>query len=215
MSVGTVCKMTPNYTYIAVPNSEIDVMSLLHKNVSKCEVMFDDGRRISADQRKKIYATLRDISQWSGYDPEYAKEIMKYEYISRTGVPYFSLRDTDMTTAREFLQFLIEFCVEQEIPTKDNLIDRSPDISRYIYCCLVFKKCCISGKKAELHHVDAVGMGRDRKEIAHLGYRVLPLSRAYHTEAHTIGQKSFDEKYKVYGIKLDKRLCEIWKVRGD
>ena len=48
-----------------------------------------------------------------------------------------------------------------------------------------------------------------------LGYRVLPLSRAYHTEAHTIGQKSFDEKYKVYGIKLDKRLCEIWKVRSD
>lgn len=215
MSVGTVCKMTPNYTYIAVPNSEIDVMSLLHKNVSKCEVMFDDGRRISADQRKKIYATLRDISQWSGYDPEYAKEIMKYEYISRTGVPYFSLRDTDMTTAREFLQFLIEFCVEQEIPTKDNLIDRSPDISRYIYCCLVFKKCCISGKKAELHHVDAVGRGRDRDKIIHLGYRVMPLSRAYHTEAHTIGQKTFDEKYKVYGIKLDKRLCEIWKVRSD
>lgn len=214
MSVGTVCKMTPNYTYIAVPNSEIDVMSLLHKNVSKCEVMFDDGRRISADQRKKIYATLRDISQWSGYDPEYAKEIMKYEYISRTGVPYFSLRDTDMTTAREFLQFLIEFCVEQEIPTKDNLIDRSPDISRYIYCCLVFKKCCISGKKAELHHVDAVGRGRDRDKIIHLGYRVMPLSRAYHTEAHTIGQKSFDEKYKVYGIKLDKRLCEIWNVKG-
>ena len=214
MSVGTVCKMTPNYTYIAVPNSEIDVMSLLHKNVSKCEVMFDDGRRISADQRKKIYATLRDISQWSGYDPEYAKEIMKYEYISRTGVPYFSLRDTDMTTAREFLQFLIEFCVEQEIPTKDNLIDRSPDISRYIYCCLVFKKCCISGKKAELHHVDAVGRGRDRDKIIHLGYRVMPLSRAYHTEAHTVGQKSFDEKYKVYGIKLDKRLCEIWNVKG-
>ena len=214
MSVGTVCKMTPNYTYIAVPNSEIDVMSLLHKNVSKCEVMFDDGRRISADQRKKIYATLRDISQWSGYDPEYAKEIMKYEYISRTGVPYFSLRDTDMTTAREFLQFLIEFCVEQEIPTKDNLIDRSPDISRYIYCCLVFKKCCISGKKAELHHVGAVGRGRDRDKIIHLGYRVMPLSRAYHTEAHTIGQKSFDEKYKVYGIKLDKRLCEIWNVKG-
>ena len=214
MSVGTVCKMTPNYTYIAVPNSEIDVMSLLHKNVSKCEVMFDDGRRISADQRKKIYATLRDISQWSGYDPEYAKEIMKYEYISRTGVPYFSLSNTDMTTAREFLQFLIEFCVEQEIPTKDNLIDRSPDISRYIYCCLVFKKCCISGNKAELHHVDAVGRGRDRDKIIHLGYRVMPLSRAYHTEAHTIGQKSFDEKYKVYGIKLDKRLCEIWNVKG-
>ncbi len=214
MTIGTVCKMTPNYTYIAVPNTEIDVMSMLRKNVSKCEVLFDDGRRISADQRKKIYATLRDISQWSGYDPEYAKEIMKYEYISRTGVPYFSLSTADMTTAKEFLQFLIEFCVEQDIPMLENPIDRSPDISRYIYCCLLHKKCCISGKKAELHHVDAVGTGRDRKEIVHLGYRVLPLSRAYHTEVHTIGQESFDEKYKVYGVKLDKALCEVWKVRS-
>ena len=140
--------------------------------------------------------------------------MMKYIYIERTGVPYFSLSNTDMTTAREFLQFLIEFCIEQDIPLAENPIDRAPDISRYIYCCLMFKRCCISGKKAELHHVDAVGMGRDRKEIVHLGYRVLPLSRAYHTEAHTIGQKSFDEKYKVYGIKLDKRLCEIWNVKG-
>ena len=205
--------MTPNYTYIAVPNSEIDVMSLLHKNVSKCEVMFDDGRRISADQRKNIYATLRDIAEFSGNLPEYEKEMMKYIYIERTGVPYFSLSNTDMTTAREFLQFLIEFCIEQDIPLAENPIDRAPDISRYIYCCLMFKKCCISGKKAELHHVDAVGMGRDRKEIVHLGYRVLPLSRAYHTEAHTIGQKTFDEKYKVYGIKLDKMLCEIWNVK--
>ena len=215
MSVGTVFKLSPNYTYIAVPNSEIDVMSLLHKNVSKFEVVFEDGRRISADQRKKIYATLRDIAEFSGNLPEYEKEMMKYIYIERTGVPYFSLSNTDMTTAREFLHFLIEFCIEQDIPLAENPIDRAPDISRYIYCCLMFKRCCISGKKAELHHVDAVGMGRARKEIVNLGYRVLPLSRAYHTEAHTIGQKSFDEKYKVYGIKLDKRLCEIWKVRSD
>ena len=119
-----------------------------------------------------------------------------------------------MTTAREFLEFLIEFCISEDIPTKDSLINVTPDISRYIYCCLLHKKCCISGKKAELHHVDAVGMGRDRKDIIHAGYRVMPLSRIYHTEAHTIGQKTFEDKYKVYGIKLTDELCDIWHIKG-
>lgn len=191
-----------------------DAREYVKKNITQCEIRLDDGRTISADQRKKIYALFRDISLWSGHEPDEVKALLKYEYIARTGAEYFSLSDTDMTTAREFLEFLIEFCISEDIPTKDSLINVTPDISRYIYCCLLHKKCCISGKKAELHHVDAVGMGRNRKDIIHAGYRVMPLSRIYHTEAHTIGQKTFEDKYKVYGIKLTDELCGIWKVKG-
>ncbi len=191
-----------------------NTLEYIRKNITECEIRLDDGRRISADQRKKIYALFRDISLWSGHEPDDVKALLKYEYIARTGAEYFSLSDTDMTTAREFLEFLIEFCISEDIPTKDSLINVTPDISRYIYCCLLHKKCCISGKKAELHHVDAVGMGRNRKDIIHAGYRVMPLSRIYHTEAHTIGQKTFEDKYKVYGIKLTDELCGIWKVKG-
>lgn len=191
-----------------------NTLEYIRKNITECEIRLDDGRRISSDQRKKIYALFRDISLWSGHEPDEVKALLKYEYIARTGAEYFSLSDTDMTTAREFLEFLIEFCISEDIPTKDSLINVTPDISRYIYCCLLHKKCCISGKKAELHHVDAVGMGRNRKDIIHAGYRVMPLSRIYHTEAHTIGQKTFEDKYKVYGIKLTDELCGIWKVKG-
>ncbi len=191
-----------------------NTLEYIRKNITECEIRLDDGRRISADQRKKIYALFRDISLWSGHEPDEVKALLKYEYIARTGAEYFSLSDTDMTTAREFLEFLIEFCISEDIPTRDSLINVTPDISRYIYCCLLHKKCCISGKKAELHHVDAVGMGRDRKDIIHAGYRVMPLSRIYHTEAHTIGQKTFEDKYKVYGIKLTDELCDIWHIKG-
>lgn len=191
-----------------------NTLEYIRKNITECEIRLDDGRRISADQRKKIYALFRDISLWSGHEPDEVKALLKYEYIARTGAEYFSLSDTDMTTAREFLEFLIEFCISENVPTKDSLINVTPDISRYIYCCLLHKKCCISGKKAELHHVDAVGMGRDRKDIIHAGYRVMPLSRIYHTEAHTIGQKTFEDKYKVYGIKLTDELCDIWHIKG-
>lgn len=183
------------------------------RQITGCEVRLDDGRQISADQRKKIYATLRDMSLWSGHTPDELKEIMKYDFIAKTGYEYFSLSDVDMTTANGFLNHLIEFCLEWDIPCGDNLIDRSPDIARYLYYCLVHKKCCISGKKAELHHVDAVGAGRNRKDIIHRGMRVLPLSREYHTEAHAIGRDTFCAKYHVFGIKLDKDLCNIWKVK--
>lgn len=191
-----------------------DTFGFIKKKITQCEIRLDDGRRISADQRKKIYATMRDIAEYTGHPPDEVKEIMKYTYIEKTGCEEFSLSDVDMTTANLFLEFLIEWCVEWDIPCKDNLLERSPDIARYLYHCLIHKKCCITGKKAELHHVDAVGSRGNRKEIVHLGMRVLPLCRVMHTEVHTIGQKSFDEKYHVLGIKLDEELCRIWRVKS-
>lgn len=184
------------------------------REITECELIMRDGRHISSNQRKKIYATMRDISLFTGHEPEEIKAIMKYDFISKTGSQYFSLSDTDMTTANEFLEFLIEFCIEWDIPTMDNLITRAPDIYRYVYACLMHKKCCITRRKAELHHVDHVGAGRNRKEITNAGMRAMPLTRKLHTEVHTIGQKSFEEKYHVYGIKMDSELCKVWNVKG-
>lgn len=179
------------------------------RQITDCEIRLDDGRTISAQQRKHVYATLRDISDYTGYTPEQVKTLWKYDFISRTGCDYFSLSDVDMTTANEFLNYLIDFCLEHDIPTLDSLLERSPDIARYIYWCLIHKKCCITQKKAQLHHVDAVGAGRDRKDIIHEGMRVLPLHWELHAEAHSIGKESFDKKYHVFGIKADKEICKI------
>lgn len=186
---------------------------LVRQQIAECEIRLDDGRQISTDQRKKIYATFRDISVYTGHTPDEVKALMKYEYIARTGSAYFSLSNTDMTTANGFLSFLVDFCLENDIPCSDSLLERSPDVARYLYKCLAEKKCCITGKKAELHHVDAVGRGRDRRDIIHLGMRVLPLTRRLHTEAHNMGNTAFCAKYHVFGIKLDRDLCRIWRVK--
>lgn len=187
---------------------------LVKKHISKCEIRLLDGRTISVDQRKKIYATMRDISIWSGHVPDEIKALMKYDFIAKTGCEYFSLSDCSVTTANEFLSFLIEFCIELDIPTLDSLLDRSPDVARYLYCCLANKKCALCGGKAELHHVDAIGSGRDRKEIIHKGMRVLSLCRKHHAEIHTIGKDTFFDKYHLFGIKLDDYLCQVLKVKG-
>ena len=197
---------------IVAPFSDGQVLN--KRQITGCEIRLDDGRTISADQRKKIYATMRDIADYTGYSPDEYKAVAKYNFIAKTGCDYFSLSDVDMTTANEFLSFLIEFCLEWDIPTQESLLDRSPDTSRYLYACLANKRCCICGKKSELHHSDHVGAGRNRKEIMHSGMRAEALCRIHHTEAHTVGQKTFDGKYHLYGIKLDRHLCETLKVRG-
>ena len=42
-------------------------------NARTVEVRIDDGRSITSDQRRKIYATLRDIADWIGDMPDSVK----------------------------------------------------------------------------------------------------------------------------------------------
>lgn len=179
---------------------------LLLKQAELIEIRVTDGREISADQRKKIYAILRDISDWSGYTPDETKQVMKYSYIVATGEDEFSLSDTDMTTARGFISFLIEFCFVNSVPTKDTLLNLTDDTGKYLYMCLEHRKCAVCNKHAEVHHVNRIGMGRDREHIVHVGLKAIALCREHHNEAHAHERQLFGN-YFVYGIKLNEHLC--------
>ncbi|MGV3043490.1 putative HNHc nuclease, partial [Staphylococcus rostri] len=65
----------------------------------------------------------------------------------------------------------------------------------------------------DLAHLEAVGRGRDRTKINHYGNKVLALCRDHHTEQHTIGIKSFNEKYHLQDswVKVDDRLNKMLK----
>ena len=196
---------------LVVPFSDSEFLQT--HDVTECSVRVEDGRRISAIQRRKIYALLRDIADWTGYEPQELKELMKYDFLSQCedGTRYFSLSDADMTTARNFITYLIEFCVVNAVPCKVSLLQQCEDIERYVYACVAHRRCAICGQKAEIHEVERVGMGRDRRKIHHLGQLVEPLCRQHHAEVDQLGQKSFDEKYHLQGIRLDATLCKILK----
>jgi hypothetical protein len=84
------------------------------------------------------------------------------------------------------------------------------DIQDYVYQCLINKKCAVCGKRADLHHIDAVGMGNDRTEVSHLGREVMSLCRVHHTEMHTIGKADFFQKYHFNsGVLADKTILKI------
>lgn len=183
-------------------------------NAKTVEVRIDDGRSITNDQRRKIYATMRDIADWSGDIPDSIKAFFKWTFCGDNQHEDFSLSDVDRETASEFLTYLIDFCIQNGVPCSDPLWDRCEDIERYMYACVMTRTCCITGKKnAQIHHVDRIGMGRNRETICQVGMRVVPLSADLHTMIHISGgEKEFYEKHHIEPIALTEKMCEFLRL---
>ena len=184
---------------IRIPDKKIGEF-LSQKCIKKAEMRFDDGRTISIEQRKKAYATIRDIADYTGYLPEEQKEWLKYLYIQKTGDDYISLSDCSMDQAREFINVILEYAIESGIQLSEQAINRTDDIGKYLYFCIKHKKCAICGQDGEIHHEDAIGMGNDRKTIDDSNHKKICLCRKHHTIAHQMGVERFTKMYKVYGI---------------
>ena len=183
------------------------VRTVRDRHITDVELRLDDGRQITVKQRKKIYATLNDIAVFLGYLPEEMKEVMKYHYVTSTGKAeylsgdrIFSFADCSVETAREFISFILEFALEYSVPLSEQGISRADDTDKYLYACLKHKKCCVCGRTGELHHVDTIGMGNNRRKTDDTRHRKMCLCRTHHTIAHQRGMSAFEKMYMVYGI---------------
>ena len=129
----------------------------LLRQYKKVEVGFCDGRTLSPEQRRKIYAIFGEIADWIGDEKESVKEQMKWEFVlnrmDKMRKRMFSLSDVDMNTASDFITFLIDFMLEHDIPSRIPLIELCDDVGKYVYACLMNKRCCVCGKHGELHHL--------------------------------------------------------------
>jgi hypothetical protein len=185
------------------------------------EIILPDGRRISPEQRRHCYILISEIAEFiEGYRTaetiEDTKRMLKLEFMVRRMEDIerrmFSLSDTSMTVAREFITFLIDFIIRHDIPTKVSLLEHCEDVGRYVYSSMVNKKCCICGKPADLHHVQSVGSQGYRDKINHIGLEALPLCREHHTESHAKGQIEFIKQYHLEPIKIDAKISKIYKL---
>ena len=182
-----------------------NVLSKLNKD-HDVELVLRDKRLIRADQRKKIYATIRDISIATGNSEEFLKDYFKVKYCFMKGEQYFSLSNCSVTTAREFLNYIMEYVIAEGVPLQALGLDRTDDIDYYLYCCLKYRKCAITGSSnADIHHVEGsrVGMGRNRQQLNHSNLELIALSREWHNRVHQQGEYKIFQDYKIYGIKLD------------
>ena len=196
-----------------------DWVTMTKREYKTCLVQMVDNRPLSEKQRKCCYALLRAISEYTGQGMDPTKEWMKIKFLAddleQTADKIFSLSNAPMSLVCAFQRYLIRFILEWDIPTNFSLLEMVDDVQDYVYSCLINKKCCICGQHSDLHHVDRVGMGRNRHEIIHEGMEALPLCRGHHNEAHSMVDAEFFEKYHLPGgIILDRTLCRLYGLKA-
>lgn len=188
------------------------------REYKEVDIQLIDSRPLSDKQRRNCYAMIREIAEWSGYEADEVKQHLKRKFwcgeLLEMADTLFSLSNAPMSIVAAFQSWLARFIVRNDVPTKRPMLEYVDDIDEYVYACLIAKKCPICGKKADLHHYENIGMGRDRNTIIHEGMEVLPLCREHHTEVHTIGRDTFMKKYHLYGgIIADKTICKIYGLK--
>lgn len=151
-------------------------------------IKFWDSRRITNEQRKKIFATCKDIADYLG-DP---RELVRYDMISAyadaVGIEFFSLSDCSLETARELINYIMDYVIEHDIPLTGQGVDRTDDINRYLYMCIKKPICCCCGKQGVVY-----SLSNGNK---------ISLCVSHYDEAKLKGMQEFERLYKVYPIKI-------------
>lgn len=216
MNKGKIIEVEENG--MAIIEAPIDISKYIKQNTKECYVEYIDSRPLSHEQRKMCYALINAISEWSGSSVQDIKEAFKLEFwaskVETIGDKIFSLSNAPMSLVADFQRFLIGFILENNVPVKRPLLEYVDDINHYVYMCLIHKKCVVCGKKADLHHIDTIGMGNDRAEVRHEGREAISLCREHHNEMHAKGKADFFEKYHLNsGVKIDKTILKIYGLR--
>lgn len=178
------------------------------------EIRIADPRKISNEQRAKIYAMLGDIDEAVGnYLPELTKKQLKRQFCADTLNEWFSLSDCSLELAKEFIDYLIQFCLAEDIPWGTRTMDLFQGDYSLCYLGLKRRQCCICREPADIAHITSVGR-TSRKKISHVGKYVMPLCRTHHIEQHTIGIKEFMKIHHIKGVRVDQEIAEMLKL-GD
>ena len=151
----------------------------------ECEVIITDPYKITDKQRRKIFALMNDIEAHTGQPQDYMRNVFQeyvrvlYAYENR-----ISLTDCSRKVAGQIIDIAIEWIFENDIPLRYKTSDLIKNDRTFLYMATINRKCVICGKHAELAHYQAVGRGRNRRKIEHIGNKVLALCQII-TESST------------------------------
>ena len=199
-------------TGVELEQSHIDLLENGYSLIAEVEV--PDNKKLSIEQRKKIFALCRDIELHWGEPVESLRKRFQSELEIMNGYDEISLRDCSMRVARELIELIIAFMFHHQIPMRVETSKLLSGDKSMLYWATVNRNCVLCGESnADLAHHYAIGRGANRKKMQHYDYEVLALCRFHHQEQHNIGVKSFDEKYILQDswIKVDDRLNAMLK----
>lgn len=180
--------------------SEKDKLRLDNGIPISVEVEKRDTRIISEKQRKKIYAMCRDIEFYTGTPSEYLINIFKNQ------IKFLNMKDEEISLsncsrkiANDMIDIIIQFIFTENIPMNHATSDLMKQDNYFLYLSTISRKCVICGKpNSDLAHMEAIGRGRNRKEMEHYGNKVLALCREHHNLQHEIGISRFNDIYHLH-----------------
>lgn len=194
-----------------------DTHRYITRQYDEVQVGLADGRTITPQQRRKAYALLGEIVAWSGGELEQIKDVTKHDFVrdhlQGLQKELFSLSNCDVTTAKEYITYLVGFIVEWGVPTHVPLVEYCEDVQKYVYQCLMHKRCAVCGKPCDLHHWTRLGMGVNRKMVVHEGMSVEPLCREHHQECHRMAQNDFDLLHHIEPVTATKEICRKYGLK--
>lgn len=198
--------------YDELTDEEIDRHKIGDRLFAMVELFDPDS--ITNDQRDHIFALCGDLAEYTGYPVEGWYELMKLKFMHHEmldELPSVAVNRMTKTMASKFIEFIIIYCIQNDIPFRKDQFYLPRESSNYIYWATMNRMCVICGEKhAQIAHYEAVGMGRDRRRIDHTKHHVLALCDFHHKEQHNIGWPEFMKKYLVKPIKL--KLKELKRL---
>lgn len=178
------------------------------------DVSITDPYKITDKQRRKVFALVNDIEAHTGQPRDWLREMFQDYVTFLNGYDKrISLSDCTRKQAGELIDVIIEWIFENDIPLRFKTSDLIKNDRTFLYMATINRKCVICGKHAELAHYQAVGRGRNRRNIEHFGNKVLALCHSHHQEQHTIGMNSFNNKYHLTDswVDVDDKLNRMLK----
>ncbi|MCP9357971.1 hypothetical protein KBX49_07650 [Liquorilactobacillus satsumensis] len=176
------------------------------------ELLVPDNRRISPDQRKKIWALLNDMCDYTGDVPEEWEKRFKFKTHLDLGIKPFSLSDCSMTVANYMILEILDFMFQEDIPFKTKTWDSIPNYFPKQMLAIRQRQCVICGKHADIAHYQAVGSGRNRNKINHVGMHIMTLCREHHQIQHKLGIMTFCQEYHIRPIKVTEEIARQLKL---
>jgi hypothetical protein len=206
--MSTIKKINNVYVVTDISLKMVDEMLLNEGQELKIDIKVIDNRKISSAQRKFIFSLCNEISYHTGDDKEWTRLLVQQYNANLRGIDVLSLSDCSVDYATGLIETIITFCIEKEYPFSKKLIDehKYKFTSQQTYAMCLKRVCAICGARADIHHVDHIGMGYNRHKISHIGKRALPLCRKHHTKVHTTGEEKFIEMYHLTPIVIDKKM---------
>ncbi|MGN7066387.1 putative HNHc nuclease, partial [Bacillus subtilis] len=173
-------------TGVELEQSHIDLLDNGYSLNADIEV--PDHEKITHKQRRTIFLLCEDIELHLGQPKEAMRQDFQFELEIMNGYDPISLKNCSKKIARELIELIIAFMFHHQVPMRLKTSKLMKEDKSYLYWATINRNCVICGKpKAELAHYHAVGRGRNRRKINHIGNQVLALCPNHHREQHQIG----------------------------